>query len=436
MGLTNENFFKRPGAPDAPGGSGGPGYSIRSNAQASVGFAGGGPSSPVLATNAGSGRPSPTLNYVKVKLNGTAGSLRKCEFQATCYNPADFESLIAEGGKAGVGTTITVSISRSGPGAGSGMSHEFRIYKHTFNTTKEGKYIVTAHGVGKGMEILKKDAVSAGSFGNGKFFYKNPDSLFWPFPEKIEVTGIMDYFLQYITENTVTAFPYSPEINACEPGKFFTLAAPTGFTFSPNAPGVGSGIGIRNRLAYINLGWLIDTINKNIDGDTKLKINAKTSMTVDDKGTPLISGDPAQVILPRNDGFSDYAETRPSTIQDLIFSLLGTPSKIGTSFLSPPPVPMSNNADCGLIYISYDALRAIETNLTGKGEGGKEIIDGAKHDAQNTKMNLEGFLGSVFALIREATGGFVDLVISEDPTAFESGALTSPFLEIVNKKGK
>lgn len=159
-------------------------------------------------------------------------------------------------------------------------------------------------------------------------------------------------------------------------------------------------------------------------------------MTIDAGGTPLLSGDPAQVILPRDDGYSDYAEARPAAITDLIFSLLGTPSKIGTSFLDPKPTGMSGKeADCGLIYISYDSLRSIEQNLTGRGEGGKEISDSAKHDASRTKMDLEGFLGSVFAVIREATGGFVDLVISEDPEAFDGGALESTDLLIVNKKG-
>ena len=42
-------------------------------------------------------------------------------------------------------------------------------------------------------------------------------------------------------------------------------------------------------------------------------------------------------------------------------------------------------------------------------------------------------MGSIFAVIREATGGFVDLVISEDPEAFDSGALDSDLL-ILNKK--
>jgi hypothetical protein len=431
---ANNNIFKRGGAPQPPGGSGGPGYSIRSNAQASVGFAGGGPSSPILATNAGNGRPAPTLNYVKVTLEGEAGSLRRGEFQVTCFTPGEFDSVISKGGIGGIGGEVTISISRSGPGAGSGMSHTFKVYKNSFSTTKEGKYIVTVSAVGKGMELLKRDATTMGAVGKGKFFYKNISVLgMIPWFEKLEVSGLMDYFLWYVTNATVKMFPFAPEPNACMPGKFFTLAAPTGFTGPAMSPGFGSGIGVRNRLAYINLKWIIDTINGQITGPNKFQLIATTNMTVDDKGTPLLSGDPAQVILPRGDGYSDYSEGTV-TMTDLIFSLLGTPSKIGTSFLSPTPAPMAGKqADCGLIYISYDSLRAIETNLTGRGEGGKEISDSAKHDASRTKMDLEGFLGSIFSVIREATGGFVDLVISEDPEAFDGGTLDSDLL-IINKK--
>ena len=431
---TNSNIFMKGGAPAPPGGSGGPGYSIRSNAQASVGFAGGGPSSPILATNAGNGRPTPTLNYVKVTLEGDAGSLRRGEFQVTCFNPSDFESVISQGGVGAIGAEITISMSRSGPGAGGATGKTFRVYKNTFAQSKEGKYTVTVHAVGKGSEILKKDGISMGPVGKGKFFYKNPDSLWWPFPEKVEVSGLMDYFLQYITEKTAKVWPFSPEVNACEQGKFFTLVAPTGYTPPPNAPGFGGGVGLRNRLAYINFGWLIKTINDNIAPNNLINI-ATVNSVVDDKGTPLMSGDPTRVMIPRADGFSDYSEA-PVALSELIFSLLGTPSKLGTSFLDPVPSPLTGDqADVGLIYISYDALRAIETDLTGKGEGGKAADEEAKFDNKGSKMTLEGFLSGVFGVVREATGGALDLVTTEDPDAWTAGTLDSD-IYIVNKKCK
>ena len=431
---TNSTIFMKGGAPPPPGGSGGPGYSIRSNAQASVGFAGGGPSSPILATNAGNGRPTPTLNYVKVTLEGDAGSLRRGEFQVTCFNPSDFESVISEGGVGSIGKEITISMSRSGPGAGGATGKTFRVYKNTFQQSKEGKYTVTVHAVGKGSELLKKDGISMGSIGTGKYFYKNPDSLLWPFPEKIEVSGLMDYFLWYITDKTAKVFPFSPEVNACEQGKFFTLVAPTGYTPPANAPGFGGGVGLRNRLAYVNFGWLIETINSQIGPNNLINI-ATCNSVVDAKGTPLMSGDPTRVMIPRSDGNSDYSEA-PVALSELIFSLLGTPSKLGTSFLDPPPTPISGDqADVGLFYISYDALRAIETDLTGKGEGGKVAEEESKFDNKGSKMTLEGFLSGVFGIIKEATGGAVDLTTTEDPEAWVGGDIQSDIF-IVNKKCK
>ena len=114
------DVFNRPLNGTPPGGSGGVGYSIRSNGFASVGFAGGGPNSPVLATNAGRGRPAPTLNSVKMILEGMAGSLRRGEFTVTVYDAGSLESVIGSGGVGGVGNDITLSIGRSGPGAGGG----------------------------------------------------------------------------------------------------------------------------------------------------------------------------------------------------------------------------------------------------------------------------------------------------------------------------
>jgi hypothetical protein len=432
MPLPNESFFLRGGAGVPPGGSGGPGYSIRSNAQASVGFAGGGPSSPILATNAGNGRPTPTLNYVKVRLEGTAGSLRRGEFQVTCYNAADFESVIQEGGIGSIGKEISISISRNGPGAGSAKSHEFRVYKNTFTTSKEGKYVITVTAVGKGMEQIKKDGIKLGPKPN-RYFWKMPDSILWPVPEKVPVTMMMDYFLWYITEKTSRVWPFSPEVNVCEQGKFFTLVAPTGYTPPADAPGFGAGVGKRNRLAWINFRWLIDTMNEAIGGDTKIQLIATCNHEVDDKGTPLTSGDPTKVIIPRSDGYSDYSADIPA-LSDLIFSLLGTPSKIGTSFLSPTPTPItSKNDDVGKIYISYDALRAIEQDLTGGAVSAASKEAEAKSDGKATKMTAEGFLASVFSLIAEATGGAIDLDTAEDPEAFDTGAIKSDIF-IVNKK--
>tara|TARA_R110001592_G_scaffold40088_1_gene131794 strand:+ start:701 stop:2500 length:1800 start_codon:yes stop_codon:yes gene_type:complete len=429
---VNSSIFLRGGAETPPGGSGGPGYSIRSNAQASVGFAGGGPSSPILATNAGNGRPSPTLNYVKVTLEGTAGSLRRGTFQVTCFDAGSFNDVIAAEGIGGIGKEITISINRSGPGAGGGMSHQFRVYKNEFNTSKEGKFIVTVFAVGKGMEIMKKDGLKLGPKA-GLFFYKNPDSILWPFPEKIPVTGMMDYFLWYITNKTAKMFPFSPEPNACEQGKFFTLVAPTGYTPPANAPGFSGGVGKRNRLAYINLRWLIDYMNDALPPGPKLDLIAECNDTVDKAGTPLLSKDPTRLIIPRGDKYSDYAEEKVA-MTDLIFSLLGTPSKIGTSFLDPVPTAVSGkNADVGLFYISYDALRAIEQSLTGGADSAKAGEDEAKFDNSGTKMTAEGFLSGVFSLIAECTGGAVDLTTSEDPKAFDSGDLESNVL-IVNKK--
>jgi hypothetical protein len=110
-----QDIFFRPGCPTPPGGSGGVGYSVRSNGYASIGVGGGGPDSPFIATGGGSGRPATILNYVKVTLEGEAGSLTRVEAQVTAYDAGTFDGLI--GGPLQVGKDIAVTIGRSGPGA-------------------------------------------------------------------------------------------------------------------------------------------------------------------------------------------------------------------------------------------------------------------------------------------------------------------------------
>ena len=430
----NESIFLRSGADAPPGGSGGPGYSIRSNAQASVGFAGGGPSSPILSTNAGNGRPAPTLNYVKLTLEGSAGSLRRGEFQVTCYDRGSFNSVIDGSGIGGINKEITISINRSGPGAGAGLSHDMVVYKNGFTTTKDGKFVVTVTAMGKGMEIMKKDGLKVGAK-SGRFFYKNPDSIFWPIPEKVPVTGLMDNFLWEITDAVPKNFFFTPAPNFCVPGKFFTLVAPTGYTPSAGQPGFDGGVGKRNRLAYISFAYLVETINDNLPGKNKLLLQATANDKVDTKGTPLMSADPTKLLIPRSDKYADYAEEKVDP-SDLIFSLLGTPSKIGTSFLSPTLPPFSGEqGDVGLFYISYDALRAIEQSLTGTAESGAQSESEAKFDDSGTKLTAEGFLAGVFSLIKECTGGAVDLATSESNEAFEAGVKDSDVF-IINKKAK
>ena len=86
------------------------------------------------------------------------------------------------------------------------------------------------------------------------------------------------------------------------------------------------------------------------------------------------------------------------------------------------------DAACGDILISYDALKTIETNLSTNGSAEKD----SSTDPSGTVMNLEGFFSSLFSLIAEASGGWCDLELLEDPD--EKGLQAK--MIIINKKDK
>ena len=61
----------------------------------------------------GTGRPAPLLKDVSIKLEGTAGSLRRCEVSFVCYDVASFNK--AEAALLLPGSEVTVSYGYSGP---------------------------------------------------------------------------------------------------------------------------------------------------------------------------------------------------------------------------------------------------------------------------------------------------------------------------------
>lgn len=415
------DIFLRGGAPLPPGGSGAysGGYSRRPNGTAYVGV-GGGSSSPYLATGGGKGRPDTILNYVKVTLEGEAGALTRAEFQATAYTPAAFEGIIS--GVAQIGNEIEVSID----GSGGGGSWSVTVYKHAFNSSKEGKWTVTATGVGKGLELLKKDATAKPPAAIGKLFYKNG---VWK-QEETPAGGLVGY-LQHEAMRGSNKIPIlnSLDHGKGKPGKYFQLIAPSNLVQPAQGGSAGPGPG-QGTLTYFTLQYIVDLINTGL-GDKKIGIKAETTMTVPG-GLDLISGDPVNVLIP-NGTKSDYGPVTGGLIAEIILSLLGIPNSIGTSFADVTNMT-GDKADCGLIMISYIALRGIDASMAQAAKDAASSEAAAKH-SPGSNFDVEGFFASVFNLIHEATGGHVDLCFMMDPKNFDSGGGDDNPI-IVNRRGK
>ena len=94
----------------------------------------------------GTGRPSPILKEVSIKLEGDAGSLRRVEGGFTCFDKESFE--IFENGLLVPGRKVTVEYGYVGPETPSeSASHEFTIYDYSFKITKENYFDCTFKGV-------------------------------------------------------------------------------------------------------------------------------------------------------------------------------------------------------------------------------------------------------------------------------------------------
>lgn len=412
-------------APLPPGGSGGVGYSIRSNAYASVGAGGGGPDSPTIATGGGSGRPATILESVKVTLEGTAGSLRRTEFTVTAYDAGTFDSLLSQ---FKVGKDITVTMGRSGPGAGGGSSFQTTIYKHSFNSSKDGKWTLTCTGVGKGMEVLRTSAFGLPKGASANFYRLGKLFNIIPWQEKIPVTSLIDYIMHESLKFSAGTNPLtlSAETGKGIPGKFVEFVAPSGVS-QGTAP--ESTIGPKGRLVYFTFSHIMSYVNKSITDQGKKPIDF--SKAVVDMGVggkcPLISGDPLNILFPRSDGQSDYAVGGGSqALSDVIKNLLGKPTGIFTQNADVKHMS-GGTASCGDILISYTALKTIETNLSTNSS-----TDPSTNPA-GTTMNLDGFFNALFSIIAEASGGWCDMALLEDPAVISDNEVP---LIIVNKKSK
>lgn len=415
-----------------PGGSGGVGYSIRSNAFASVGFAGGGPDSPTLATNAGNGRPAPTLQSVKVTLEGTAGSLRRGQFTVIVYEASQLESVIGSGGVGGIGNTVTISIGRSGPGAGGGSGWQFAVYKNSFSNDKQGRYTITVDCVGKGMDAFRKDGIGLPKKAQGKTFKKFAEILGFPWLEEISVTNIVDYMMWEALDGGIGGFPITLSIESGESnGDWVHMITPTGVKPRNDENSVGPS----NRLVWFRLGWILDLIKDGMaPGGPTLKYNKDEGMDVESEivpGVHCISGDPLSVLI-RNDPYSDYpVDGETQSLADLIFGALSQPSGIFTSKASGM-LPLAG--DCANVYVSYHALKGIIKDAT-TGAKSSDQADLERANGSGTSLNLDSFLSSLFSIIKEATGGWIDLDYIEDPKAWESGSEKADII-IYNRKSK
>jgi len=406
-------------------------YGLRENGNATVSGGGGsygiGPASTSATYNSFSSRPAGTLDSVKVSLKGDAGSLRTCEATITCFEQDEFKSVI--GGLGKVGTDLSVSI----PGG----SYSMRVYAHAWSLDSQQNWKVTIKAMGPGQEIKKLNMLSLASnsgLAAGKTFVTDYDGN----NEETAVAGVLDYMMYTLQDDLgqLDTYTFSPPDGSSSPGRYCVIKAPSNYG---GGAGGNTGFFTFDRICYFTLGWLVETANKFIKAS-----NPEASLTIGDSTFSekitrqggvqrVFSADPTNVLIQSGQSDLDqYAPDKPLIpISEWFWSLLGKPAglrcdagHIGSFTTGGTP----HN-----ILLSYDLLRRIERDHTRNVKSEDEKMNtkllGAKKIAT---LDVESFFGSVCAAVREATGGWIDLILTQD-SSLEN---PNPDLLIVNRNEK
>ena len=365
----------------------------------------------------GTGRPAPLLKDVSVKLEGTAGSLRRCEVSFLCYDVALFNK--AEAALLLPGSEVTVSYGYSGPKkpGGSG-SHKFRVYDYTFSITKENYFECSFKGVGKGGEYEQSEMQAAGNFPKKKFItdYDGINS-------KATVANLFDYIDWSIQDATGTTNSTAFNVDGgtsgtiTEGGHYGVLIAPDGFE-----GGIDAGWFRSDRVQYISLEAVIGMVNKHVlakykgEGINGLKIvidsNASKVQTKFKSGK-IFSADPFRMLIVHSSGAENsYPDSLGGSGASDDYITGDSFSNVGT-FSSP------SDGNPGKILLCREFLKEIQTSL------GDDAI---QEKAESVEKNEGGFkvmvfFNKIFGGIRDCTGGAWDLYLDQDEDDVESGTI-------------
>lgn len=384
---------------------------IRNNAYVSI--TGGGFSMPVGASSQkdtydpnGTGRPAPVLKEVSVKLAGDAGSLRNLEASFICFDKTSFES--AEAALLVPGSEVTCNYGYSGPSSPSGAgSHKFRVYDYSFKITKENYFACSLKAVGQGGTYEKQDLNVQGAFQPKEFVTNYNGSN-----DKTKVGNLFDwieYSIQHAT-NSTNSMGFDPGHGTSGPlkdgtGYFGVLKAPEEYNAATK---MKTGIGTSDYLQYVQLGAVVNMINKYMLKKMKpqayeMKFKSDYSnIQLSFPSGKVWSPDPITMIFPNSSGAAEnkYSDGGWFPNALMIDDFKDIPRLSGTQ-----DTPAK-------ILLSRDLLRTIQESFANEATQEKNKEEEA--DKQKGAMELNRVMKKLFATIRELSGGAWDLYLDQD----------------------
>lgn len=367
-------------------------------------------------TSQGTGKPKPSLISLEVTVEGSAGSLRRCNGKLLCHDLESFNKL--ENILLLPNTKIKVSYGYSHPEDTTDKSPilNFTVYDYSFTLNDANNIEVGFKAVGKGQEILEANAL------NTAWLKKIGTSDVPPFfvadynysNETRQCSSLMDA-LDYMVQLQVGALNtsgFEPKLNSCwtydnrggTQTDFVVMKAPSDY----DAPGKQKvGVLTKDRITYYSLGFLCWVISTYICSEEYTDIICDGETTVGRSGgpfnwmagttkVPLSSGDPIMVAWITGDKtWDNYTDGGDDDDADnLRFDKIDKYSATSIA-----------DGDLSKILISRDCMSALMMKYREVDSEGKNI----------SKIPIKKLLADIFATIEDASGGGIKLFLFSDP---------------------
>ena len=400
------------------------------------GVNGGGRSFAATYVAQGTGKPKPQLLKLEVTIEGSAGSLRRCNGSFLCHDLESFNDLEQKLLLPATEITIQYGYAHAVDAADTSPVLDFTVYDYSFLLNDVNNIECSFKAVGKGQEILEANAF------NTAYYHKLSNGSAIPFfvadynytNELVSVSSLadaLDYLVQWETGHlnrkrfdvpTNSGWYHDKRPNFPSQGRqygartgldFCVMAAPSDYE-APGKQKVGSDT--FDRITYYSLGFICWVINNYITFDEPTFIVCDGFTTIGRKGKnawqaangtsgknktvntiPLVSADPIMVAFLAGGGvkgWDNYTDGGDLTDTDnLRFDSIQAADKATIT-----------GGDLSRILVSRDCIQALQESYSTVDSSGKDT----------SKISIKRFLGDIFATIKDCSGGGINLFMISD----------------------
>mgnify|MGYP003113184346 CR=1 FL=1 len=363
-----------------------------------------------------SGKPTVTLGTVSINIQGQDKFVRRATVNFTCYDRGTFLKFANGWLKPGLpdgGLTIKYGYVRPTDNSSSGTIDKLFVENFTYSTNEKNEYVCSLTAVGAGALMEEIDTMQHIKSTNLKIKQPNVEG---DEEETIisSIVNLIDYDAQKAQGGSmIKDIDHGTKISKSG-GTIMIYEEPVGGGwFARLLHKVTSFLGIDpNKMAYASLNYickrmindqLLTKITQGPFKGMKLKVENPAGFSI----AGLTSGDPARCVIAGGTvggRASDNYEHESNSDLGINFSGGASPT---------PKVISGGKLNVGNIMFSRDyiinALGAASTQIETQVEGT------AGEKRTDSELSIKKFLGVLFDGVRDATGGWIQMGMMEDP---------------------